>query len=96
MLWIGSIVMVKVISTWAAISKSQTSALVAFLVALLCVVVMAGAAIRRVRDLGHSGWWALSIVVPFVGLYFLFAPGTGTLTQYEKANPEIFEADKGK
>jgi uncharacterized membrane protein YhaH (DUF805 family) len=96
MLWFSSLLVLKVFSTWADIAKTDTSALITFLVALVSVAVLAGAAIRRARDLGHSGWWAFTILVPFVGLYFLFAPGKNAPTLYEKVNSGIFDNKKAE
>ena len=31
---------------------------------------------RRVRDFDFSGWWALTILIPFVTIVFLFIPGS--------------------
>jgi uncharacterized membrane protein YhaH (DUF805 family) len=39
-------------------------------------------AIRRVHDMGHSGWLSLLILVPLVNLWFLFAPGTDGPNEY--------------
>ena len=38
--------------------------------------------IRRAHDMGQSGWMSLLMLVPFVSLWFLFAPGTPTTNQY--------------
>ncbi len=38
--------------------------------------------IRRAHDMGHSGWMSLLVLVPFVSLWFLFAPGTPSANQY--------------
>jgi uncharacterized membrane protein YhaH (DUF805 family) len=39
-------------------------------------------AIRRVNDMGHSGWMSLIILVPIASLWLLFAPGTAGANQY--------------
>ncbi len=39
-------------------------------------------AIRRVHDMGYSGWLSLLILVPLVNLWFLFAPGTQGPNEY--------------
>ncbi len=39
-------------------------------------------AIRRVHDMGHSGWLSLLILVPLANLWLLFAPGTQGANAY--------------
>jgi uncharacterized membrane protein YhaH (DUF805 family) len=84
--------MLKAFSMLADYTKSDMAAIILFLVALSCVPLMAGAAIRRVHDLGHSGWWALTILVPFVGLYFLFAKGVNPYASTKQPSG-IFEPE---
>ena len=53
--------------------------------ALFYIAYIAGAfiiTIRRAHDMGQSGWMSLLMLVPLVGLWFLFAPGTPTSNQY--------------
>lgn len=87
-LWFSSIVIVEAVSKISETLNSLPVALFDLLVLVLGTVVMGTAAVRRARDLGHSPWFALLILVPFVGLYFAFAPGKNTPTQYELANPK--------
>ncbi len=42
-------------------------------------------AIRRVHDMGHSGWLSLLILVPIANLWLLFAPGTAGANEYGPA-----------
>jgi uncharacterized membrane protein YhaH (DUF805 family) len=49
------------------------------LVALLYLISLPFAlvaAIRRSHDLGRSGWFALICLIPFVGWYLVFKPGS--------------------
>lgn len=50
------------------------------LLPFLCVTV------RRLHDTGRSGWWILTLLVPFVGwmvlLYFMVLKGDERLNQY--------------
>lgn len=39
-------------------------------------------AIRRVHDMGHSGWMSLIILVPLAQFWLLFAPGVPTTNEY--------------
>jgi len=39
-------------------------------------------AIRRAHDFNEDGLYALMLFVPFINLYFLFAPGTPTQNRY--------------
>jgi uncharacterized membrane protein YhaH (DUF805 family) len=43
-----------------------------YLVSLPVAVI---AAVRRSHDLGHSGWFALITLIPFVGWYLVFKQG---------------------
>jgi uncharacterized membrane protein YhaH (DUF805 family) len=39
-------------------------------------------AIRRVNDMGYSGWLSLLILIPLVNLWLVFAPGTKGVNEY--------------
>jgi uncharacterized membrane protein YhaH (DUF805 family) len=56
-----------------------------YLISLPVVVI---AAVRRSHDLGHSGWFALIALIPFVGLYLIFKKGSPDANKYGPApNP---------
>ena len=42
--------------------------------------------IRRFHDLGKSGWYVLTLIIPLIDigviLYLLFAPGTAGANEY--------------
>lgn len=41
------------------------------LFSLFMTLPYTGVAIRRLHDIGKSGWWCLTILVPFLGLFIL-------------------------
>ena len=53
-----------------------------YLVSLPVAVI---AAVRRSRDLGHSGWFALITLIPFVGWYLVFKGGQPGENKYGPA-----------
>ena len=55
----------KLVSTIALILVSR----------LLIPLIVFILTMRRVRDFGLSGWWAFTILIPFVTLAYLFIPG---------------------
>jgi uncharacterized membrane protein YhaH (DUF805 family) len=57
------------------------------LLLLLCFPVAILAGIRRSHDLGHSGWLALILFVPFAGLYFVFKEGAASANEYGPPPP---------
>ena len=60
-------------------------AMMMLLAVLLYIPLIAVAfimAIRRVHDMGQSGWMSLLILVPLVNLWLLFAPGTHGANEY--------------
>lgn len=64
-------------------------ALVLFIPLIWLAVV---AAIKRCHDRGHSGWYVLLSLIPFVnlalGVYLLFAPGAAMANEYGPAPPD--------
>ena len=64
------------------------SSAIGLLVVLFYVPLIALAfimAIRRVHDMGHSGWMSLICLVPLVNFWLLFAPGTEGANEYGPA-----------
>ncbi len=59
--------------------------LVTVLVYIPLIIVAFMMAIRRVHDMGHSGWMSLLILVPIANLWLLFAPGTQGANEYGPA-----------
>lgn len=43
--------------------------------------------IRRAHDFNKSGWWSPLSLIPLVGLFFLFVPGTDGENAYGKKTP---------
>ncbi|MFI3272210.1 MAG: DUF805 domain-containing protein [Pseudomonadota bacterium] len=41
------------------------------LFSLFVTLPYTGVAIRRLHDIGKSGWWLLAILIPFIGLFIL-------------------------
>ena len=57
---------------------------------LISVPVALVAAVRRSHDLGHSGWFALTTIIPFVGWYFVLKKGDPGANKYGPA-PQSLE-----
>ncbi len=54
------------------INRFGDGAVVPFLLAIIVgAVVLAAASVRRLHDLGLRGWWALALLIPYVGLLAL-------------------------
>ncbi|WP_426211609.1 DUF805 domain-containing protein [Massilia sp. TWP1-3-3] len=70
-----------------ALTGGKQGALIAlgFLVIIPLIAVSFIMAIRRVNDMGQSGWMSLIIVVPLLNLWLLFAPGTPGTNEYGPA-----------
>jgi uncharacterized membrane protein YhaH (DUF805 family) len=51
------------------------------------------AAIRRCHDLGHSGWFALITLIPFVGWYLVFKEGNPDTNKYGPAPKSLETQD---
>jgi len=68
-----------------------------FLVAMAAIVAMVYTAIKRLHDLGHSGWFYLIGMIPIVGalftLYYSFKPGVEDDNQYGAAR-QATQSDK--
>ena len=54
---------------WHALNLADWCALAWMQIAFLCFVV------RRLHDLGHSGWWALSVLIPGLALLIIVVLG---------------------
>lgn len=56
------------------------------MVAVFFIIVSTGLAVRRLHDLGHTGWWVLLSFIPYVSMgiaiYLLFFRGMKTVNQY--------------
>ncbi|WP_226664152.1 DUF805 domain-containing protein [Microbulbifer aggregans] len=52
----------------------------------LCAIYGFSLYVRRLHDLGHSGWWSIVILVPLVNfglaLYLLFFPGNAGVNRH--------------
>lgn len=55
-------------------STAFNVAMVACAIALLCFNVITG--IKRCHDMGISGWWTLTLVIPVIVFAWIFWPGT--------------------
>lgn len=66
--------------------RPEYAALVPGMLALLLVVPYAALMVRRMNDTGHTGWFVLLSIVPFVnlalGLYLLCARGSAGPNKY--------------
>lgn len=61
----------------AILSFSDTLSLIVQIALYIALVVFTVLnSIKRCHDLNISGWWCLTLVVPVLGLLFIFAPGT--------------------
>lgn len=43
--------------------------------------------IKRCHDLGMSGWWALTVIIPVIALIWLFVPGNQDANRYGPPPP---------
>lgn len=53
--------------------------IIAFLILLLCMILVFIASIKRCHDRGHSGWW---ILIPFYWIYLIFAKSEMKINKY--------------
>ena len=60
--------------------------IVNFIAGLALLIPSLAVAVRRLHDIGKSGWWYLICLVPFVGglvlLIFYLTPGQPTANEY--------------
>lgn len=58
-------------------------------IALFSIVITIMYGKRRLNDLGHSGWWSLLLLVPYLQLlpviYLVFFPGSGGANRFGPA-----------
>lgn len=71
-----------------AIAPSSDGGWIAFCIFILLPIIYISfaAAIKRLHDLGHSGWWSLLSFIPFInlglGIYLLFFKGMAGINKY--------------
>jgi uncharacterized membrane protein YhaH (DUF805 family) len=53
-------------------SAGSAALLIGFIVALYLNLVLLALLVRRLHDIGKSGWWVFIGLVPFAGLIVLF------------------------
>lgn len=79
LLTIGSAVLVGNVAVWFGERDHFWAYLLAAPIVFLALYLSVVAAIKRLHDLGRSGWWYLASIIPIVnilvGLYLLFARG---------------------
>lgn len=96
-LWFGGILGIKILPWVAAYLPSAYAAIILYCGGLLLIfAVMAGATIRRAHDLGRSGWFAWLVLVPFAGLYFLFARSVNEFASTKEPSGMFGSAQKAQ
>lgn len=53
----------------AKIFDTQIDPVLALIIALIVCCVFVIETIRRLHDMGHSGWWTFAFLIPLVGLW---------------------------
>lgn len=58
------------------------------IVLLFCIIALISLEIRRLHDLGYSGWWILCIMIPIINIplwcILIFKKGEATENKYGK------------
>jgi uncharacterized membrane protein YhaH (DUF805 family) len=68
----GYIVWADVVATSATLMSTYDAGPFTTLVAVLTIVPSISSTVTRLHDRGHSAWWLLLFLVPFVGVIALF------------------------
>lgn len=72
----------------AGMAESPTATLVVMGIAYALIIGFGlTLTIRRAHDFNKSGWWSPLSLIPLVGLFFLFVPGTDGENPYGKKTP---------
>lgn len=71
-------------ATLAGTSTATTITLLAY-VPLLWFTVITG--IKRCHDIGISGWWSLTLIIPLIALVWIFVPGNKGVNRFGPPPP---------